>query len=292
MHQARRGRHPDAVSLHRQSASGWPISISRVQAVPPDLVAADEGAADDARSDARHLRAAVRGPSGEGLRPPIAPWIDHVPAAVQRDRKTLVLDVKPGASTRRYDASWKKLGADAGDLATGKASRSCPAPTTYAGWCCTASSSPGSTAGIRARRRRSGQATLGGAQLPRARRPSWEAIAVGRASPISISWTGTRLHRHLRSSAKAGWCSRTGRCSTPTRSTRAGDQALRPARRGRTPAWDALRAAEAGRGGTICPVRLFLAGVVPELSNKRCSAARAGASGRASGALARRRRCT
>jgi len=40
--------------------------------------------------------------------PTDAPWIDHVPAAVQRDRRTLVLDVKPDQYAR-YDASWKKL---------------------------------------------------------------------------------------------------------------------------------------------------------------------------------------
>ena len=37
-----------------------------------------------------------------------APWIDHVPAPVQRDRRTLVLDLKP-EQYDRYDASWKKL---------------------------------------------------------------------------------------------------------------------------------------------------------------------------------------
>jgi hypothetical protein len=40
--------------------------------------------------------------------PTDAPWIDHVPGAVQRDRRTLVLDLKP-EQYARYDASWKKL---------------------------------------------------------------------------------------------------------------------------------------------------------------------------------------
>ena len=47
------------------------------------------------------------GRPGKGS-PTDAPWIDHVPAAVQRDRRTLVLDVKP-EQYARYDASWKKL---------------------------------------------------------------------------------------------------------------------------------------------------------------------------------------
>ncbi|HEY3586785.1 MAG TPA: amidohydrolase family protein, partial [Myxococcaceae bacterium] len=47
------------------------------------------------------------GRPGQGS-PTDAPWIDHVPAAVQRDRRTLVLDVKP-EQYARYDASWKKL---------------------------------------------------------------------------------------------------------------------------------------------------------------------------------------
>jgi hypothetical protein len=40
--------------------------------------------------------------------PTDAPWIEHVPGAVQRDRRTLVLDLKP-EQYARYDASWKKL---------------------------------------------------------------------------------------------------------------------------------------------------------------------------------------
>ena len=36
------------------------------------------------------------------------PWIDHMPVAVQRSRKTAVLDVKPDQYAA-YDASWKKL---------------------------------------------------------------------------------------------------------------------------------------------------------------------------------------
>ena len=47
------------------------------------------------------------GRPGKGS-PTDAPWIDHVPAAVQRDRRSLVLDVKP-EQYARYDASWKKL---------------------------------------------------------------------------------------------------------------------------------------------------------------------------------------
>jgi Amidohydrolase family len=47
------------------------------------------------------------GRPGKGS-PTDAPWIDHVPAAVQRDRRTLVLDVKP-EQYARYDASWRKL---------------------------------------------------------------------------------------------------------------------------------------------------------------------------------------
>jgi len=47
------------------------------------------------------------GRPGKGS-PTDARWIDHVPAAVQRDRRTLVLDVKP-EQYARYDASWKKL---------------------------------------------------------------------------------------------------------------------------------------------------------------------------------------
>jgi len=47
------------------------------------------------------------GRPGKGS-PTDAPWIDHVPVAVQRDRRTLVLDVKP-EQYARYDASWKKL---------------------------------------------------------------------------------------------------------------------------------------------------------------------------------------
>ncbi len=47
------------------------------------------------------------GRPGKGS-PTDAPWIDHVPAPVQRDRRTLVLDVKP-EQYARYDASWKKL---------------------------------------------------------------------------------------------------------------------------------------------------------------------------------------
>jgi hypothetical protein len=47
------------------------------------------------------------GRPGKGS-PTDTPWIDHVPAAVQRDRRTLVLDVKP-EQYARYDASWKKL---------------------------------------------------------------------------------------------------------------------------------------------------------------------------------------
>ena len=46
------------------------------------------------------------GRPGKGS-PTDLPWIDHVPAAVQRDRRTLVLDVKP-EQYARYDASWKK----------------------------------------------------------------------------------------------------------------------------------------------------------------------------------------
>jgi hypothetical protein len=46
------------------------------------------------------------GRPGKGS-PTDAPWIDHVPAAVQRDRRALVLDVKP-EQYARYDASWKK----------------------------------------------------------------------------------------------------------------------------------------------------------------------------------------
>jgi hypothetical protein len=44
---------------------------------------------------------------GKGA-PTDAPWIDHVPAPVQRDRRTLSLDLKP-EQYDRYDASWKKL---------------------------------------------------------------------------------------------------------------------------------------------------------------------------------------
>ena len=47
------------------------------------------------------------GRPGKGS-PTDAPWIDHVPAPVRRDRRTLVLDVKP-EQYARYDASWKKL---------------------------------------------------------------------------------------------------------------------------------------------------------------------------------------
>lgn len=40
--------------------------------------------------------------------PADAPWIDHMPAAAQRVRRSAVLDVKP-AQYPVYDASWKKL---------------------------------------------------------------------------------------------------------------------------------------------------------------------------------------
>ncbi len=40
--------------------------------------------------------------------PADAPWIDHMPAAVQRSRRSAVLDVKP-EQYADYDASWKKL---------------------------------------------------------------------------------------------------------------------------------------------------------------------------------------
>ena len=47
------------------------------------------------------------GRPGKGS-PTDAPWIDHVPAAVQRTRRSLALDVKP-EQYARYDASWRKL---------------------------------------------------------------------------------------------------------------------------------------------------------------------------------------
>jgi imidazolonepropionase-like amidohydrolase len=40
--------------------------------------------------------------------PADVPWIDHMPAAVQRSRRSAVLDVKP-EQYADYDASWKKL---------------------------------------------------------------------------------------------------------------------------------------------------------------------------------------
>lgn len=40
--------------------------------------------------------------------PTDAPWLDHVPAPIQRSRRAAVLDVKP-AQYAAYEASWKKL---------------------------------------------------------------------------------------------------------------------------------------------------------------------------------------